>query len=287
MNALPTVLRLPVPAAVLTLLCGAVNPCRAGDPPADYLADRGEGMPTSLLGTYVENGQWLIYPFYEYTTSNAFEYKPRELGVPGDLDYLGNLETHEFDLYLAHAWTDRLMFELEGQLYTQANFERATNDTSTVPARLKESGLGEIEGQFRYRWSAETRRRPEFFSFAELVFPFQRSKHLIGAQDWGGELGFGAIKGFTWGTLTLRATIAYDDRTFEPGEYAIEWVKRISPRWRCATMLEGESDELSLVAEAQYFFTKHAYLKLNSGFGLTPKAPDIAPEIGIMMTLGE
>jgi hypothetical protein len=252
-----------------------------------YLQDRGPGLATSLFGTYVERGQWLVYPFYEYEKTSAFEYKPSEVGFTGNQDYLGNLVTHEFDLYLAHGFTDRLMVELEGQLQTTATLDRAADDTSGVPAQLKESGLGEIEGQVRYRWQAESERRPEVFSFMEVVLPLQKDKHLIGAQDWGGAIGFGAIKGYAWGTLTARASIAYDDGSFEPGEYALEYLKRLSPRWRCVAALEGESDELSFIGEAQYFFTRHAYLKLNSGFGLTRKAPDFAPEIGLMMTLGD
>lgn len=262
-------------------------PGLATDPEeAPYLADRGPGLATSLFGTYVEPGQWLVYPFYEYETTSAFEYKPSEVGFIGNQDFLGKLVSHEVDLYVARGLTDRLMIELEGQLYTSATLDRASNDTSGVPARIKESGLGEIEGQVRYRWQPETAHRPEVFSFVELVFPFQKNKHLIGAQDWGGAIGLGAIKGYSWGTMTARATIAYDDGTFEPGEYAIEYLKRISPRWRCVAALEGESDELSFIGEAQYFFTRHAYLKFNSGFGLTRKTPDFAPEVGIMMTIG-
>src|SRR5262249_45193221 len=28
-----------------------------------YLSDRGRGLPTSLFGTYVQKGEWLVYPF--------------------------------------------------------------------------------------------------------------------------------------------------------------------------------------------------------------------------------
>lgn len=68
-------------ALALVTICTAMEPARAADEDlAGYLADRGPGMPTSLFGTYVEKGQWLVYPFYEYTKSSAFEYKPSELG---------------------------------------------------------------------------------------------------------------------------------------------------------------------------------------------------------------
>jgi len=277
------------PLARLALLASAVSALSAhaqDEALPGFLRDRGPGISTSLFGTYIEKGQWLVYPFYEYTRTSAFEYKPSEVGFVGDQDYLGNLVTHEFDMFVSHAFTERLAVELEGQLYTTASLERAPSDISGVPARLEESGLGEIEGQIRYRWTPESAHRPELFSFIEVVFPFQKTKHLMGAQDWGGEIGFGAIKGFDWGTMTARVSLAYDDSIFEPGEFALEYLRRISPRWRCVAALEGESDELSFIGEVQYFFTRHAYLKLNSGFGLTKKSPDIAPEIGIMMTIG-
>jgi hypothetical protein len=272
----------------LALVATWATPVRAQDEPLPrYLADRGRGIPTSLFGTYIEPGSWLVYPFYEYTKTGAFEYKPSEVGFIGNQDFLGNLVTHEFDLFLAYGLSDRVSLELEGQLYTTAELTRASNDLSGVPPRMKESGFGELEGQIRYRWMNETEHRPELFSFAEVVFPLQKSKRLIGAQEWGGELGFGAIKGFDWGTMTVRVSLAYDEGTFEPGEYAFEYLKRISPRWRCVAALEGESDELSLIGEAQWFFSPRAYLKLNSGFGLTKKSPDFAPEIGVMMTVGK
>jgi hypothetical protein len=50
--------------------------------------------------------------------------------------------------------------------------------------------------------------------------------------------------------------------------------------------LEGESDEISLIGEAQWFFSRRGFLKLNCGFGLTEKAPDIAPEVGVVFRFG-
>ena len=194
--------------SVLLAPCLAAGAAHAGDGEEDaaYLRDRGSGLATSLFGTYVEPGQWLVYPFYEYTSTSAFEYKPGEVGFVGEQDYLGRLDTHEFDFFVSRGLTERAEVELEGQLYTTATLDRAATDTSGVPPRLEESGVGEIEGQFRYRWQEERAHRPELFSFLELVFPLQKRKHLIGAQDWGGEIGFGATKGFRWGTVTARAS---------------------------------------------------------------------------------
>ena len=251
---------------------------------APYLGDRGPGLPTSLFGTYVRRGELLVYSFYEYERNNAEEYHPSELGVPGETDYFGSLVSHEIDLFVGYGLTDRLALEFEGQLYTKADFKKAPNDPTAVPARLSESGLGEIEGQLRYRWAAETERRPELFSFAEVVFPLQRDKLLIGASDWVGALGFGAIKGWSWGTLTARASLSYEEGGLQAGEYALEYLKRINPRWAVVCALEGAGEDLSAIGEVQWFFSPHARLKLNSGFGLSQKVPDFAPEIGIMLS---
>lgn len=249
-----------------------------------FLRDRGTGIQTSLFGTYVRPGELLIYPFYEYETNNAEEYHPSELGFPGGEDFLGSLDTHELDLFLGYGLTDRIALELEGQLYTTAHFRKAPNDPSAVPLRIEESGLGEIESQVRYRWTHETAQRPEFFSFLEVAYPFQKRKVLIGVHDWEGELGFGAIKGFSWGTLSARYSLAYDERKIEGGEFALEYLKRLSPRWRTVLALEGEGEDLSLIAEAQLFLSPRVFLKLNSGFGLSEKVPDFAPEVGLMMS---
>ena len=45
-----------------------------------YQVQRGEGVATSLFGTYVQGGELLVYPFYEYSANHDQEYKPAELG---------------------------------------------------------------------------------------------------------------------------------------------------------------------------------------------------------------
>jgi hypothetical protein len=155
-----------------------------------------------------------------------------------------------------------------------------------VPATLTEEGLGDVEGQVRWRWRPETAEHGELFSFVELVLPSQSDKLLIGTEDWEASIGFGWLRGYPWGTLGARVTILYDradpQASVEMGEFALDYVKRRSDKWRWVASLEGESDELSLIGEAQWFFAPHAFLKINSGFGLTEKAPDVAPEIGVM-----
>jgi len=265
---------------------------RAEDPPQQraplplYLSDRGPGMATSLFGTYVRSGEWLVYAFYEYTRTSQFEYKPGELGFVGNEDFLGTLREHESLLFVARGLTDRMMIEVESALQNRASFLKDPADLSGVPNRLDESGLGDTEGEFRWRWSDESEHRPELFSFLEVVLPLQKDKVLIGTRDWEYNLGLGVIKGHRWGTLTGCAALTYDraDGTFDMGEYAIEYLKRVSRVWRFVGAVEGESDELQVIVEAQARLGPHVLLKLNSGFGVTPKAPDVTPEAGVLLS---
>ncbi len=266
----------------LALAPGPLLAQDAGLPP--YLADRGRGMATSLFGTYVGAGELIVYPFYEYTRTTAFEYKPSELGFEGGEDFLGKLVERESLLFLSYGVSDRLSVELEASLYTRATFDKAADDPSAVPARLEESGFGDVDMQVRWRWREETAARPELFSFVELTPPLQEDKHLVGTQDWEAAFGLGVIRGYRWGTIYGRLAIAYDGdgNQVELGEYAFEVLKRVSDDWRLVAAIEGESDEVSWIGEAQWTFARHAFLKLNCGFGLSEKAPDIAPEVGIL-----
>lgn len=271
--ALSLAFALPIPAA------------QADEPLPYYLQDRGTGVYTSQFGTYVRDGETLVYPFYEYVINKEDEYHGSELGYSGETDYLGEVEEHEYLLYVAHGFTEDLMVELEGALYTTKTLKKADNDTTSgLPPELKESGLGDVEGQVRWRWSKETESRPEWWSNFEVVFPLQKDKVLIGTQDWEVTAGIGLTKGFTWGTLTPRFSLAYEDGGLDVGEMAVEYLKRLSPSWRWVTTIEGNLDEASLIAEAQWHFSQRAFFKFNSGFGLNASAEDFAPEIGLMMS---
>jgi hypothetical protein len=272
-------------ALVLLLASAGGAEVRAEAPPLPpYLADRGPGIPTSLFGTYIAKGELILYPFYEYTKTTAFEYKPSEIGFPGENDFLGKTVEQEYLVYFGYAFTDRIAVELEVAAYATTTFDKAPDDPSTVPSHLEESGLGDVDMQLRWRFTGETQQRPEMYSFFELTPPFQRDKVLIGTSDWEASLGFGVVRGFRWGTITGRAAIAWDgeDSKLDLGEYAFEYLKRLSPQWRIVATLEGETDEISLIGAAQWAFSRVATLKLNCGFGVTEKAPDIAPEVGVL-----
>ncbi len=250
-----------------------------------HLRDRGPGIPTSMFGTYVRRGELLVYPFFESYLDHDAEYKPSELGYGSDRDFRGEFEANEALIFLGYGLSDRVAVELEASVI-QASLDRAAADPTRAPEEFSESGIGNIEGQIRMRWNQERVWRPELFSYLEWVAPTERRKPLIGTPDWELKLGSGIVKGAAWGTVTLRAAAEYPlaESRLILGEYAVEYLKRVSPAWRLYLGVEGTQDEVSLITEAQLHLTPAIYLKLNNGFALTSKATDWAPEVGVMFS---
>lgn len=249
-----------------------------------HLRDRGTGLPTSLFGTYIRKGELLIYPFYEYYLDDDHEYKPAELGYGLDRDFRGKYRAHEGLIFIGYGLSDRLALEFEAAGIT-ATLEKSPDDPSATPARIKESGLGDVQAELRYRLIKETENTPEVFGYFETVFPLQKDRVLIGTQAWEFKTGVGAVKGFPWGTMSVRAALEYSDAHLQLGEYAVEYLKRFSRAWRVYVGVEGTQDEVELIAEAQWHISDRVYLKLNNGFGLTSKATDWAPDIGVMFSV--
>jgi len=211
-----------------------------------YLKDRGREVPTSMFGTYIETGEFIIYPFYEFYHDENTEYAPEDFGYGLDEDFRGRYRAHEVLLFFGYGITDRLVVECEAAYITAKQY-RSPDDPTGMPDIFEESGLGDVESQIRWRWSQESPSRPGIFSYFETVFPLQKDRDLIGTQDWEFKLGSGVIKGFSWGTMTLRVAAEYSaaEEAVELGEYAIEYL-------------------------------------INNAFGVTSKATDYAPEVGIL-----
>jgi len=252
----------------------------------DYLKDRGTGVPSSMFGIFIPHRALITYMYFEYYLDHNMEYKPAELGYGLDRDYRGKFKAAEGLLFIGYGLTDWLAIEFEAAVI-KATLEKSPDDISSLPAELTESGLGDVESQLRFRWQKENKKRPEIFSYFETVFPFQKNRVLIGTQDWELKFGTGIIKGFPFGTFIIRYAIEYDggESTVEPlGEYAIEYVKRISPHWRVYVGIEGGQDEVELITEAQWHIVRDKVIvKLNNALGITSKATDWAPEIGILL----
>lgn len=251
----------------------------------DRQRDRGPGIPTSMFGTYIERGEWLVYPFAEYYRDGNLEYSPDEFGFGLDADFRAQYRATEGLIFLGYGLTDRLAFEFEAAVI-RARFRKAPDDPSAMPAVIEESGLGDVEGQLRYRWNRETDRAPEAFSYFEVVAPLQKKKVLIGTQDWEFKFGTGFVRGFSFGTMTIRAAMEYDaaDRNLALGEVAVEYLRRVSSSLRLYAGVEGTQDEIEGITEVQWFLRPNVVLKVNNAFGLTSKATDWAPEIGVMFS---
>ena len=251
-----------------------------------YLYDRGTGMPMSIPGTYVKDSELLIYPFYEYYYDSNIEYEPLDFGVPSNKEYRGKYTANEGLIFLGYGITDRLAVEFEAGIIS-ATLTKSGNDTSALEPKFTESGVSDVEGQVRWRWNHESAGTPEFFNYFEFVFPTGEKNSLIGTSNWEFKLGAGVIKGFRFGTFTFRFAFDYNtgEKVVEPGEFALEYLKRLSDNFRIFMMIEGAQDEFSLVPEIQWFITPSIMLNANTGFGITSKATDIATELGVMFSL--
>jgi hypothetical protein len=107
---------------------------------------------------------------------------------------------------------------------------------------------------------------------------------LIGTQAWELKFGTGLVRGFSWGTATLRAAVEYDDgeKKLGLGEYAVEYLRRVSPSVLLFAGAEGSDDEVEVITEVQLSLSRNLVLKLNNAFGATDKATDWAPEVGLI-----
>ncbi len=272
---------------VLTMSGAAPAAAQESTQSPPYLQDRGTGVATSMFGTYVRRGELVVYPFFEAYVDDNLEYKPEEYGYRGDLDFRGRYRAKEALLWAAYGFTDRLVVEFETAVI-RATFDKAPDDPSGLPSRVVQSGLGDVEGQLRYRWREENAQRPELFSYFEAVVPHHGRKFLIGTGGWELKFGTGVIRGFRWGTITARAALEVATNSSSPfdlGEYAVEYLKRVSPHFRVYLGVEGTQDEVGLITEAQWHVSPHAFVRVNNGLGLTSKSTDWAPEIGIVFTI--
>jgi len=276
---------------ILTIECAAIAKLAGAQEhelPA-YLWDRGTGLPTSIFGSYVSEGEFIIYPFFEYSIDNNREYQPAQYGFGASEDFLAKYRSLDGALFLGYGLTDWLALEFEAA-YMSTTFEKSPADTFSTPEKIKESGFGDIEGQIRWRWLKEDYHRPEMFSFLEITVPSQKSKMLIGDPDWDLKPGIGMVRGFSWGTMTLRTDLEYnrESSSLDVGETAVEYLKRLSPSWRLYAAIEGGEggapDEWSLISGVQWRISDLVTFKFDNSIGITSKATDCAPQVGLLFT---
>jgi hypothetical protein len=271
--------RFAAPIAALAALAAST----AAQPPALTPLHRDPGIPVSMFGISIDAGELLIYPFFEYYRDADAEYAPNEFGAGPDIDYRGRYRASEGLLFVGYGISDRLAVELEAAVIS-ARLEKSPDDTSAMPAVVEESGLGDVEGQLRWLWNRRAPGESQLFSFFETVFPLQKNRQLIGTRHWEFKFGTGIVREFPWGAMTVRAAIEYDgeENKAGPGEYAVEFLRRLNRSLRVYGGIEGSEDEVEGIAELQIALAPSVVLKLNNAFGLTSKATDWAPEIGVL-----
>jgi hypothetical protein len=277
-------------ASLCLAMLGVVEtkkPAVAEELAGNLLRDRDNGATTSLLGSFVRKGEWMAYTFYEFERDSTAGYTGEDLGFEGDEEYVGQSTEHQAIMLLAWGVTPDLAIEFEAAFYQRATLERDPDDDTTgMPDRFSESRYGALEAQLHWRIATETEHRPEFFANLEVGPPDAGDMVLLGNSDWEAEAGLGAIKALPWGTMAVRASVAYDagDGEIEMGEYAIEYCRRLTPSCRIAAALIGEPDELSLLSEVQWRFRENAFTRINVALGVTDEAPDFGGQFGAVFS---
>lgn len=252
-----------------------------------YLSDRGTGVPLSMFGSYIRRGELVLYPYWEYYVDNTRQYSPSEFDFADTRDFTGRFRESEGLFLVAYGLTENLALQAE-VAGAKASLERAAGDASGLPAKYRASGLASFETQLRWRIRKEGADRPELWSYLDIVYPTNRGNRLIGTAGVEGELGVGVTRGFRWGTLTARASAAYEGSSstrYALGEYGLEYLRRLSPRWRLFAAINGHETAVTLITEAQWHLHRKVFLRFNQEIGLTREANTWEPQLGILFTL--
>jgi hypothetical protein len=273
--------------AAFTVVLGITASMVAQQQEPSYLRDRGPGIASSMFGTFIAKGEVIIYPYWEYYRDHDHEYKPAELGYGLDQDFRARYRESEYLFFLAYGVSDFLALQTEIAT-TDATLNKSSSDPSAMPARIHESGLSSFETQIRWRGWHETEKRPELWGYVDIVYPLNKRARIIGSDGWDIEGGVGLTRGFRWGTVTARYAILYESTEaahFTPGEFGLEYLKRLSPHWRVFLAVAGQGDEVSAITEAQWHLSPKAFIRFSQELGLTSKATDWEPQLGVLFTL--
>ena len=138
--------------AIAVSLAAASAAAQTPEAAPGFLRDRGPGVPTSMFGTYVEKGQLLVYPFFEWYADRNLEYTPAELGFGLPQEYRGRYRAAEGLIFLGYGVTSNLAVEMEAAVIA-AELRKPAADTSALPARFRETSLPQ-------RGSSGAKRRP-------------------------------------------------------------------------------------------------------------------------------
>ena len=251
-----------------------------------YLKDRGPGIPTSMFGTYIQKGEWIVYPFFEYYLDNNLEYSPNEFGFSARPGFPRKVPGQRRPrVPRLRDLTDRLAFEVEAAMI-RASLEKSPDDP-----------IGHARQADRIRASATCRssstgcgprrleRRPGFFSYAEVVFPHHKTKYLIGTPELETKAGIGHHQGLPVGHDHREGGRRAGRRRLRPRRDRRRVLQAAVAGFCVYAGFEGTQDEIEFIAEIQWWLSDTVRFKINNGFGVTSKATDWAPEIGLMISI--
>jgi hypothetical protein len=254
-----------------------------------YDNDQGDGISTSLFGTYIQKGELLLYPYFEYSMDHNREYQPSQYGFGPEQDFLAKYKSREGGLFFGYGVTDKLAIEFEAS-YMKATFEKDPRDLFATPNRIIEKGLGDIESQIRWLWMRPHGGWPEIQGFLEITIPSQKHKLFIGDKDWDFRPGVVLSKNYTWGKMSFRTDLEYNRESsgIDIGETAIEYLKRLSSPLRLVLAIEGGEggapDEWSFISGIRWQISNSVSLKFDNSLGITSKASDWAPQVGLVFS---
>jgi hypothetical protein len=255
----------------------------------NILKERDNGLPSSVYGMYVHPSEMLIYPFYEYGYDHNMEYQPSMFHGNSNADYLAKYKSTAEQIYLGYGVSDLLAVEFEAA-YLKATFDKSVSDSTSVPSRIKESGLTDYEAKICWRWAKETDHRPDICSFVEVTIPSNQNKLLIGDPDWDVKPGVIITKGYPWGILSFKTDLEFnrEAKNIDVGETAVKYLRQLQPDLRLFLDIEGGEggapDEWVLVPGLQWYIAPTVSLQIYSPVGIFPKATDWSPQIGIQFS---
>ena len=246
--------------------------------PFDRSRDRGEGLPLSMFGTYIRSGQLVVMPVLRKCTATTTSVRSGELGSRARPSCAGaSTRTNVSCSSLRVLENIAAEFEIAG---ISASLDKSPLDDSALPPRLEHRALATsraaplaMEEGIRHAAGAVQLLRDRVSRAAVEA--------LIGTPDWELKFGFGLTRGLRWGTISARRSLGMPTApgSWESTRSSAE--ARVEP---AAALRRSRRQRGRARADhgSQILLTTRIVLKLNNSFGLTSKATDWAPEIGVM-----
>ncbi|MEO8577225.1 MAG: hypothetical protein ABI556_11015, partial [Gemmatimonadales bacterium] len=240
----------------------------------------------------LSEGTGIAIGSFERGENRRFQYNPDEFGFPDTgRDFNGRLRSAEGVLFLGYGITRSIAVAFEAAIAAET-FRKASNDASGLPARLHESGLGDVQAEVDVRLFGQGILRPGGFLVTEVVFPHSKNRRLIGSPGLLIRPALGAYKNVGRAIILARLAGEYDSDSgtqLDWGEWGLEVGVAAMKSLRLAAGFEGtvgganNFDEVSLVTDLQWMASGTFGFRAQSGTGFTEHSRGFSPEVGLMI----